>query len=213
MFSSSSKGALGLSVRFDCFEKGWKTMCEMLLINWLRVLKKAVIFSSRSFSACIACLFLSSDIFASCNGFILPHWTKIHCYTKHIRPQAQIHYQEMLVPSRFIQRIYWQTSSAACFIQRESQRFYYIIMYLCHLLYCWWPVMGQVFTDHTCLYKQIMNQWYRLQILWDNMSDGKIKHYSSFKVFDITVYGFNVSSCKCIQGEQCGIFFLRAAGK
>lgn len=110
---------------------------------------------------------------------------KNHYYTKHIRLQAQIHYEEMLIPWRFIQRIYWQTSCVACFIQR----FYYIIMYRCHLLHCWWPVMGQVFTDHTCLYKQIMSQWSRLQILWDNMSNWKIKHYSPFKVLDITVSG------------------------
>lgn len=106
-----------------------------------------------------------------------------HYYTKHIRLQAQIHYEEMLIPWRFIQRMYWQTSCVACFIQR----FYYIIMYRCHLLHCWWPVIGQVFTDHTCLYKQIMSQRSRLQILWDNMSNWKIKHYSPFKVLDITV--------------------------
>lgn len=70
-------------------------------------------------TACIAYLFLSNDIFALYNGFILPSWTKIHHHNKHIRLYAQIHYQKMLLPSSFIQRIYWQTSSAACFIQER----------------------------------------------------------------------------------------------
>lgn len=128
---------------------------------------------------------------------MLPYWTRIHHYTKHIRLQAQIHYQKMLVLSRFIQRLYWQTSSAACFIQKESQRFYYIIMYRCHLLYCWWPVMGQVFADHTCLYKQIMNQKHRLQIQWDNMSNRKKDKNIILLLKCLILKWFRVGLCKC----------------
>lgn len=61
-------------------------------------------------------------------------------------------------------------------------------------------LMGQVSADHTCLYKQMIDEIYTLQILWDNMSNGRIKHYSS-EMFDITVYGFNVSLCECVEQQ------------
>lgn len=119
------------------------------------------------------------NVSAQYNGFILLYWTK-KSLLHHIRLDAQIHYHKMFVPSRFIQRIYWQTSSAACF----TLRFYYMVIYHCHLLCCWWPARGQVSADHTCLYKPIINRQHRLQILWDNMSNRNIKHYSAFKMFE-----------------------------
>lgn len=89
-----------------------------------------------------------------------------HYLTKHIQLQAQIHYQTMHDPLRFLQRIYWQTSSAACFTQRELQRFYYVIMCHHHLLHCWWdrcPLTARLSTR----YKAAM------QILQNNVATAK----------------------------------------
>lgn len=78
-----------------------------------------------------------------------------HYYTKHIMPKS-------IIRKRSFPRGSYKESIDKLVLllvsYRENQRFYYIIMYRCHLLYCWWPVMGQVSADHTYLYKQIMNQ-------------------------------------------------------
>lgn len=119
---------------------------------------------------CVTCMFLSNDIFAQSDGFILLHCTKILITpnTLGFRPKSIIR------KCSFPRGPYKESIDKLVLLHvsyRESQRFYYIIMYRCHLLYCGRPVMGQVFTDHMCLYKQIMKQWYRLQILADNMSN------------------------------------------
>lgn len=82
--------------------------------------------------------------------------------------------------------------------------FYYIIMYHCHLLHCWWPAMGQVFTDHTCLDKQIKSRWSRLQILWDNMSNWKIKHFPLLKCWISQRMDVNGGPWAYTQNTQCG---------
>lgn len=100
-------------------------------------------------------------------------------FTKHIKLQAQIHYQTMHDPLRFLQRIYWQTSSAACFIERELQRFYYIIMYHHHLLYCWWdrcPLTARLSTRYQAV----------MQILQNNVATAKWNRPH------ITMYGFHL---------------------
>lgn len=92
-----------------------------------------------TFPACISFSWSRLICFPALLSFLLYRIKKKnHYFTKHIKLQAQIHYGTMDDPLRFLQRIYWQTSSAACFIHRELQRFYYIIMYHHHLLYCWW---------------------------------------------------------------------------
>lgn len=115
-------------------------------------------------------MFLSNDIFAQSDDFILLRCMKILITpnTLAFRPKSIIR------KCSFPRGSYKESIDKLVLLHvsyRESQRFYYIIMYRCHLLYCGWPVIGQVFTDHMCLYKQIMKQWYRLQTLPDNMSN------------------------------------------
>lgn len=97
----------------------------------------------------VACLSLCSHVSAQYNASILPYWPKTHYNAKHIRLYARSFprgsYKESIDKLVVLLVSY----------KRESQRLYYIIMHHCHLLHCWWPLMGQVSTGHTCLYKQI----------------------------------------------------------
>lgn len=82
---------------------------------------------------------------------VVLHWTKIKYNFKHIRLHLQIHYEKMLSHTK--NRL--NKVLLLVLYKRESQRFYHIIMYRCHLLYCSWPMRRQVSADHTCLYKQM----------------------------------------------------------
>lgn len=133
-------------------------------------------------------------------------------YTKHIRAQAQIHYQEMLIPSRVIQRIYWQTSPAACFIQRITEVLLYHYVSVPSVVL--WTASDGTGVHWPHVFIQANNEAL-VQAANTARQYVQLEDDSSFKVFDIRVYGFNGSWCTVNAFRVNNVAFLfspRAVG-